>query len=112
MNKIYILEIIFVTFLLAAPMIATYLGICCLKLRKKNEQLRNDRDELIESRAEWKRQGKVGDYVYLSETERKLIITALNVKNLNAIINHATMGLKLVTVFNELKKKIKESLGD
>lgn len=51
MTEITILEIIFVVFLLVAPIIAAYLGLRVLKLNKRVKQLQDDRNELLEERS-------------------------------------------------------------
>lgn len=104
--KISILEIIFVTFLLASPIIGAYFGICTLKLRKKNEQLRQDRNNLIESRSGWELE-MIRKNPELSDTDKKLIFVALNLPFFTKEVN--AQGLD--ETYEHLKKKIKDSIN-
>ena len=99
--NIVVTKIVVAIIILAITSIGTYLGLCCLKLRKKNEQLRKDRNELIKEVV-----GLRENSLELSDTEKKLMFIALDLPELKKEIK--AQGLKDVHEF--LSKKIKDSI--
>ena len=102
MNEIPIFTKFIISFIvISITVIGVYLGLCVLKLNKKNEQLRKDRCKLIENQIECSEH-----HVELSTTERKLILIALVLPELKKEIK--VQGLD--DVYEYLKKKIKDSI--
>ena len=99
--NIVVTKIVVVVIILAMTSIGTYLGLCCLKLRKKNEQLRKDRNELIKEVVELRE-----NLFELSDTERKLIYIAINLPAFKKEIRN--QGLN--ATYQPLKQKIWDSI--
>ena len=102
MTEISILTKFFISFIVIfITVIGIYGWLCVLKLNKKNEQLRKDRNDLIEDQIEC-----LESMVKLSNTERKLIITALVLPAFKKEIQ--AQGLN--DVYEFLTKKIRDSI--
>lgn len=107
MTEIPILTKFFISFtIFFITVIGIYLGLCVLKLSRKNEQLQRDRNNLIESRSGWELE-MIRKNLELSDTEKKLIYIALTLPALKKEIK--AQGLTDVLEF--LRKKIKDSIS-
>lgn len=102
MTEIPILTKFFVSFIIFfITVIGIYLGLCVLKLNKKNERLLNDRNRLLEEKAEYLKRNPE-----LSDTERKLIYIAINLSAFKKEIRD--QGLN--ATYQPLKQKIWDSI--
>ena len=128
MKEITILEIVFVVFLLMAPIIAAYLGIRVLKLTKRVKLMRVDRNRSLEiytkSREEnaklsnsLREKGIEIDQLKKERPkfdtfEKKLILVALNRPGVRAEMKKSTTSHGMKRVYENLKEKIKKSFDD
>ncbi len=114
MNKISILEILLVSFLLLSPIIAGYFGWRVFKLNKRVKLLQEHRNELIHSRAQWEvdmleiKKKKV----VLDDLEKKMILNALKMPEFKGAIDEPSTHHHVRKAYKELKDKIKVSFSD
>lgn len=102
-------NIIAVFIVLAITAIGIYFGLRVLKLRKMVEQLRIDRNILIEKKAE--REDDLKSYsVVLDDLERRMILNALSMPLYKKVIEDPSTQHHVRKTYRELKDKIKDSI--
>lgn len=107
MNKITILEILFVTFLLLSPIVAGYFTWRIFKLHKRIKLIEKERNTALE---EWYKVQR--EKPTLTVLEKKMIIVSLNVPQYKNTMEDPKTKHEVRKVYRELKERLKESMED
>ena len=105
-------KILIVSIILAETVIIAFLGWRVLELMKRVKQVQDDRNKLLESRADWEIEMRIiaANKIALSDIERKMILAALNMPEYKRELAYPKTNFTVRKVYRDLIEKIKESL--